>query len=78
MVLNGQVLGSGSYVSQFGPDSLLTFNGQLVSVSPAGFGLSGRYIYSTSAVNDTLTLVSDGPLYTPAGASTTMKFVGLF
>ncbi len=71
--LNGQVQIDNSFNLQTGTDSLLTFNGQLLSSSAAEFGLGGRYIYSTK--NDTLTLISDGPYYTPAGAFTTMKFI---
>jgi hypothetical protein len=78
VLLNGQILSPNSYVLQYGADSLLTFNGQLLSSSPAEFGLAGRYIYSPSTTSDTITLVSDGPLYSPAGAFTTMKFVDLF
>jgi hypothetical protein len=45
----------------------------MLASSAAEFGLSGDYIYSTQ--NDTLTLISDGPFYSPAGASTTMRFI---
>jgi hypothetical protein len=76
--LNGKVISSGSYTSQFGTDSTITFSGNLAATSEAAFGLGGRYIFSTSATSDTITLASDPTLITPAGASTTMKFVGLF
>lgn len=73
VLLNGQVQIQDGFSLQTGTDSLLTFSGQLSSFSSAEFGLAGRYLYSTN--NDTLILISDGPLYTPAGASTTLKFI---
>jgi len=76
VLLNGKVISTDSYSLQYGADTLLTFNGQLLSSSPAEFGLVGRYLYYPPKTVDTITLVSDGPFYTPAGASTTIKFAG--
>jgi hypothetical protein len=79
VLLNGKVVSSDSYVLNYGGDSSVTFDGLLTSSSEAEFGLGGSYLYSTFAPSDTVTLVTNPPLATPAGASTTMKFViGIF
>ncbi len=76
VLLNGQVLGRDSYVYQVGADSTITFNGQLSPSTLPAFGLGGRYLYSTSTTNDTITLVSDGSP-TAVGVISEMKFVDL-
>jgi hypothetical protein len=77
VLLNGQVLRTGSYVYQNGADSTITFNGQLSAATALEFDLGGRYIYSTSTTSDTITLVSDGSP-TAVGAIFEMRFVGIF
>ena len=77
VLLNGQVLSTGSYVYQIGADSTSTFNGQLSASTAGEFGLGGRYGYSTSRTSDTITLVSDGSP-TAVGAIFEIKFVGIF
>jgi hypothetical protein len=77
VLLNGQVLSTGSYVFQIGADSTITFNGRLSTSTTLEFGLGGRYGYSTSTTSDTIILVSDGSP-TAVGVIFEMKFVGIF
>ncbi|GGA86750.1 hypothetical protein [Puia dinghuensis] len=80
-VLDGTLLENGPYTSTTyctmsplgGCDTIITFSSRTPSPEDYRFYIGGRYF--TSIHNDTLALTYDPTVITPAGASTTLKFI---